>query len=88
MPELHETRMGQRLIEGTLPRIAEALEAIASGGSAGGGRFSPREIVLLYEAVEYFVADVATKEPEDREYELLKARLLVLSGRAPAPPTR
>ena len=28
MPQLHETRMGQRLIEGTLPKIADALEAL------------------------------------------------------------
>jgi len=30
MAELHETRMGQRLIEGTMPRIAQALERIAA----------------------------------------------------------
>jgi hypothetical protein len=29
MPELHETLMGRKLIESTLPRIADALEEIA-----------------------------------------------------------
>ena len=29
MPELHETRMGNKLYESTLPRIANALEDIA-----------------------------------------------------------
>ena len=29
MLELHETLMGRKLIEGTFPRIAEALEEIA-----------------------------------------------------------
>jgi hypothetical protein len=29
MPELHETLMGRRLIEGTLPEIAEQLKRIA-----------------------------------------------------------
>ena len=29
MPELHETLMGRKLIEGTLPEIARQLERIA-----------------------------------------------------------
>lgn len=28
MPQLHETRMGQKLISSTLPRIANALEEL------------------------------------------------------------
>jgi len=29
MPDFHETRMGRRFIEGTMPKIANALERIA-----------------------------------------------------------
>lgn len=30
MPQLHETRIGQQFLEGTMPRIAKALEQIAT----------------------------------------------------------
>lgn len=88
MPELHETRMGQRLIEGTLPRIAEALEAIATRVKDD-ERFSPRELALLYEAVEYMFADAASRtDIEEGEFNALRERLLVMTGQSPAQPTR
>lgn len=47
-PEFHETRMGLRFFEGTLPRIADALERIAEaleaqGAALGGPAASPPE---------------------------------------------
>jgi hypothetical protein len=80
--------MGQKLLESTLPRIAEALEAIATRRSDGpAAQFSPRELVLLYEAVEYLFADTATGN-DKKEFEELRERLLVMTGQKPAPITR
>lgn len=54
MPALHETRMGQQLFEGTLPRIAKALERIAA---------SLEELVPLAKAE--MEARRAARAPED-----------------------
>ena len=86
--QLHETRMGQALIQSTFPRIAKALEAIADGLTQGtdthAGRFDPRELFLLLEAVEYYVAEIKTEN--DAEFAALLARLIVMTGRARATP--
>lgn len=84
MPQLHETQTGRHFFEGTLPRIAKALEAIAAGVKADRDGLSPRELHLALEAVEYYVGDVKTEN--DSEYRELLSRLRVMTGQAP--PTR
>jgi len=54
MPELHETLMGRKLIEGTLPNIAHQLQRIADALEKKSGE----EISLdIYELVNHFSND-------------------------------
>lgn len=50
-----------------------------------GEGFSPRQLCLLLEAVEYYVSDVRTES--DGEFRLLEQLLHVLTGQAAPPDT-
>ena len=54
MPELHETLMGRKLIEGTLPEIARQLERIADALEK---RQTPEQVTSAFKAYANSDAD-------------------------------
>ena len=52
MIEFFNTVMGKRFYEGTMPRIAEALEKLSS---------MPKQEIILYDGVEAMVQDATEK---------------------------
>jgi hypothetical protein len=69
MPELHETLMGRKLIEGTLPDIAEQLKRIADTMQ---NRAKEEDAKRVVEFLEYEEALTKDKETAGRIRILLK----------------
>lgn len=73
MPELHETLMGRKLIEGTLPEIAKQLERIAVSLENKKDDIEPELTVkALINFLEYEEAYTKDKESANRIQILLK----------------
>lgn len=78
MPELHETLMGRKLIEGTLPDIARQLERIADVlEQKSGGEIS----LDIYELVNHFPNNTELGE-QIRKICLEKQKLPILWTRS------
>lgn len=60
MPTLHETLMGRKLIEGTLPDIAEQLKRIADTMQNKAKEEDARRVVEFLEYEEALTKDPAT----------------------------
>jgi len=60
MPELHETLMGRKLIEGTLPDIADQLKRIADTMQNKAKDEDARRVVEFLEYEEALTKDPAT----------------------------
>ena len=60
MPELHETLMGRKLIEGTLPQIAEQLKRIADTMQNRAKDEDARRVVEFLEYEEALTKDQHT----------------------------
>ena len=69
MPELHETLMGRKLIEGTLPNIAEQLKRIADVME---NKAKDEDAKRVVEFLEYEEALTKDKETAGRIRILLK----------------
>jgi len=60
MPELHETLMGRKLIEGTLPDIADQLKRIADTMQNKAKDEDARRVIEFLEYEEALTKDPAT----------------------------
>ena len=72
MPELHETLMGRKLIEGTLPEIAKQLERIADVLEKKDNIEPEPTVKALINFLEYEEAYTKDKESANRIQILLK----------------
>ena len=60
MPELHETLMGRKLIEGTLPNIADQLKRIADTMEKATSDIDGKRVIEFLEYEEALTKDPAT----------------------------